>query len=419
MSPADSKGPVVGHFEVLPEKFSELTVDRLSDVVFLDLKEALPDFVSSGGMLSPLIERVWRRGCDEIITAERGIYAHKPGATKVELFFHGLTDVMAKVKVSLIVARMKELLKQVEVDESVLDSPLPTIVRRAAQTEQKSAKQEAMELLKEGLPENPTADLVRLWVFRETQDMLLLKQKIPMTREMALLTAKIDIAYQPLYMPQAQTVVGSVGCIKVPFPESQWKDGEIFRQDIALLFNATMRLYALIVKKQASIVVLPVRLATLLDKDVAELYQKFLRLLPPEVQSNIILEIRQVPKDLFSEAQVAALESVRPYVKAFIFETSPLVYTDYRKKFPTLHATGFEVSGMFVKLPASEQARLIKKYADFTSGLSLKSYIKDVRAPQIFKLAVEAKFSYVAGSAVLPEQKTCFLTQKVPLPSFA
>jgi len=74
------------------------------------------------------------------------------------------------------------------------------------------------------------------------------------------------------------------------------------------------------------------------------------------------------------------------------------------------------MTGSFVKQDPAQQARLMKKYADFASSLNMKSYIRDIRNPETFRLAVEAKFSYIAGAAILPEQKTCFLTQKLSLP---
>jgi hypothetical protein len=403
-----SSAAVSGRFEVSQEKFHEMTKDRAPDVLALDLKEVLPDFATGAARLPRLVERAWRRSCDEVIAENRGMYCVRNG-TAVQLFFFELTGGVAKAKVSLIRDRIPRILDAAKKDESILDAPLPQAAKSQPQPQGETA---LAKLVKEGLPENPSLELLRLWVSRVTQGMVTSGQKVPLTRDMIDAVGKADVVCLPLWSLSGEMIVGSAVRSRTALPQQQWNPGEPFRHDLVALFGAAFQMYSMQSKGQVALVAVPVRASSLVDKEVSELYMGFLRRLSPEVRKCLILEVTGVPKDSAPASLTGAVEAARLLVRAVMFETGLLAYADFARHFPRLHAAGFDSGD--AHLPDAEQARLMKKYAEHYQKAEGKAYVKNVSAPAVFDAAAALRFAYVSGPVIRPAQKACFAAQKLP-----
>lgn len=404
-----------GRFEVTRETFEETVKGRDVEAQELDLKDALPDVFAHTQHIPRLVEKVWRKACDDILTNNRGIYSMKPDTLIIQFYFYKLEPVVAKVKVSLIKGRMPALLSSAMSDEKILDAPAP--VDKEAVSEQRdvnAAKQKIARLESEGLTVNPSLELLHLWASRTVQNMITSGQtKLPLTREMMDVVSKSDITYLPLWNSSNQALIGSYGSITVPFSLSQYNTGETLRQELAMLFNAVFYLYSMMNKGQGALIIISCSLNMLQDKVVGELYMGILRRLGPEVRKNLIIEFKNVPKDSIPSHMVTLLDAVNQCVRAIIFETSLLTYRDYNKNVPKLHACGIDsAEGTFDE---NDQIRFLRKYAEFYNSKNLKTYIKNVSSMQVFKSAVECGFTYIASPLVRSARKDCFTAEKLPL----
>jgi hypothetical protein len=185
---------------------------------------------------------------------------------------------------------------------------------------------------------------------------------------------------------------------------------------MAVLFSALFQLYSLQAKGQSALMIVSVRAATLVDKDVAELYVGLLRRVAPELRKNLMIEICQVPKDAAPSSLVSAIETLALLVRAYAFDVGLLSAGSYARQFPKLHACGFDSSSAHV--PEAEQARLMKKFADHHHATGLKTYVRGVNARSVFDGAVACGFSYISGPLMKPLQKAAFAVQKLSQDAF-
>lgn len=398
-----------GRFEVLPEKFKEMSKGKSGDVQVLDLKEALPDLFVGTERVPRLVDRVWRRACDEVMAEDRGLYCYI-GGTIVHTFFFDMTGAIAKVKTSLIRGKIPLILKAAQGNEAVLDAPLPQSTK-PQQAAVAQGSQDLARLMKEGLPENPTPEVFRIWAQRTLQNLQAMSQKLPLTRDMIDVATRADISYLPLWSPAAQAIVGSVVTARSGVPPAQQHSGEPMRLDMASFFAAAFHLYSMQAKGQNALAVVTVRMATLVDKDAADLYIALLRRLSPEVRKNLIVEVRNLPKDSAPTSLVNAVEALSQFVRAFVFETGILSYPDFSRQFPKLHAAGFDSADVLVG--DHEQVRHMVKYAETYKAGGVKAYVKNVSSIFVLNAAVKDGFAYISGPLIRPSQKTPFPAQKL------
>jgi hypothetical protein len=403
---------VSGQFEVSPEKFFEMTKDRAQDIHAFDLREILPELFPGGSDRVPrLLHRVWRRSCDEVIAENRGIYAPK-GTTQVQIFFFELDPSVARAKVSIVKGKVPTILKAAQTNESVLDTPVAAPQRAAPKEQEKQGTAAAIAALaKEGLPDNPELAMVQLWASRALQNMVTANQKIPLTREMIDLAGKTDISYFPLWNAPAQAIVGSCLHVRASLPAAQQKPGEPFRQDLAGFFGAAFQLYSMQSKGASSLVVVPVRAATLADKETCDLWTALLKRMSPETRKNLIVEVRGAPKDVPPQSFSAAVNSIMQQARAVTFETGILAYADFTRNFPKLHACGFDSAEAHIG--EHEQVRLMKKFGEHYAHAGLKPYVKNVSSPYVRDAALLHNYAYITGPVIRPGQKTCFPAQKL------
>jgi hypothetical protein len=406
---AETTSSVTGRFEVSTEKFVETTRGKPSDVQLIDIKDAVPEAFVNTTKIPRLLERVWRRACDEVMAESRGMYCHKGGSV-VQMYFFDMTSVVSKAKADIIRSKIPHILRAAQQDDSVLDATLPQFAK-PLQAEKQSS--DLTRLMKEGLLENPKIEMVQLWVRRATQEVATSTQKIPLTREMVDLAAKADVFYLPLWSPAGQAIVGSVGHVRSAQPPPQWNSGEAARLDLAALFSAVFQLCGMQAKGHNALIVFPVRVASLLDKDLAELYSTILRRLTPETRRNVIIDVKGMPKDGASSNLLAAVETFSQLSRAVTFETGLLSFPDFSRQFPKLFAAGFDSED--VGLGEHEQVRHIAKYGAFYKSAGVKAYVKNVASRHVFDAALKEGFTYISGRIIRPSQKSAFTVQKIAI----
>jgi hypothetical protein len=325
----------------------------------------------------------------------------------VQLFFFEMTSAVAKAKADIIRGKAAQILKAAQQDNSILDAPLP----QAHKAADKHGSHDLAKLMKEGLPENPEAEIVKLWVRRATQDVATSGQKIPLTREMVDMAAKSDAAYLPLWASASQAIVGSTTQVHCGVPHQQWKSGEAARLDLAAFFASVFQLCSMHAKGQNALVVIPVRAATLMDKDIADLYFAVLGRLPPDTRRNIVLDVKGMPKDGAPISIVSALDTAARLVRAYIFETGLLSYPDFSRQFPKLYAAGFDSGD--VHLGEHEQVRHMTKYAAHYKATNAKACVMKVSSRHVFDAALREGFAYISGTLIRPAQKAGFAVQRL------
>ncbi|MDD9900623.1 MAG: hypothetical protein OXT65_06555 [Alphaproteobacteria bacterium] len=406
---AQQKRPAgAGRFEVTQAKFADIQSKQKGAAQALDLKEALPDVLQGNATRLPrLVDRVWRRSCDEIISENRGVYTYK-GGTKVDVFFYEVTPAVAKAKVSLIKMRIPKILKEAQGNEAVLDAPLVSAKQQTTTSASQSAG--TSKLQKEGLPENPPLETLHLWADRAYQDMMASTGSMPMTRDMMDLAMKADVTYLPLWNPPSGMIVGSFCTPRSPIPMGQQTPGEPLRQDLAALFHAVFQIYSIISKGAHTIIITPVRTSTLTDKRASELYTGLIRRISPEARKCLICNVVDVPKEAASITLSSAIDLLTQQVRACIFETGILTQANYLKQFPKLHACGFDSADAL--LSEHEQVGLMKKFTDHYHGAGIKCFVRNISSAYVLDAAIEGDCAYISGPIVKPSQKTAFPMSK-------
>ena len=400
--PQTASKTLSGQFEVAFKKLKE--VAGSGEVLDFNLKKVLPDFLGKSDYIPASIEKIWRRVVDDMLSKDRGIYHHKGGG-EILIYFHELSSVQGKAKISLLKKEMLTLLEKVEGGK--IDLP------NAEKNKQQPVETNLSRLIKDGLGNNPTLEMLTIWMSRVFQNLTISTQKIPLSKEMANLAIKSNITYLPLWKVSSQAVIGSLCTIRSSVPVRQYATGEVLRQDLAALFGSCFQLYSMKSKNMQSMIVIPIRAASLNNENFVELYLTFLRRFDPKFKRSLIFEIWNFPKDNVPVTFKATIETLNLLSRAYIFETGFLTYCNYCKNFPKVHACGF--NALEGNLLEDEKLRLIKKYAEQYAGFGIKTYIRSVANKKMLTTAAEAGFTYISGSIIGPASKKPQEIKKLPL----
>jgi hypothetical protein len=340
------------------------------------------------------------------MTENKGMYCHKAGSV-VQMYFFEMTAAVGKAKSDIVRSKIPGILEAAQKDDRFLDVPVPQV----KQQQQEKPPSDVARMTKEGLPENPTLELVQFWAKRAIHEISATNQKIPLTREMVDLASKSNTFFLPLWSPAGQAIVGAVAHARSTLPPAQWNSGETARLDIAAFIACVFQACGMQTKGQNGIVVMPVRLTSLGDKDISELYAAVLRRLAPEVQRNIILCVKGMPKDSVPGRIVDVIEQMGKFTRACTFETGLLSYPDFSKQFPKLFAAGFD--SVDVALGDQEQVFHMPKYAAYYKKAGVKTFVTEVSSKHVFASAIKEGFVYISGSFIRPAQKAAFAVQKL------
>ena len=289
--PQTTSNTLSGQFEVAFKKLKE--VAGSGEMLDFNLKKVLPDFLGKSDYIPPSIEKIWRRVVDNMLSEDRGIYHHKGGG-EILIYFHELSPVQGKAKISLLKKEMLVLLEKVEGGK--ID--LPTAEKKE---QQQPVETNLSRLIKDGLGNNPTLEMLNIWTSRVFQNLTISTQKIPLLKEMADLAIKSNITYLPLWNASSQAVIGSLCTVRSSVPVRQYATGEVLRQDLAALFASCYQLYSMRSKNMQSLIVIPVRASSLNNENFVELYLAFLRRFDSNFKKSIIFEILNFPKNKISQ----------------------------------------------------------------------------------------------------------------------
>jgi len=405
------KNNTSGKFELTEEEFKKLSAGK--EVLTFNIKTAFPDLFADTDKVPRMLERIWRRAIDDILYETKGAYTNN-GSTNVDVIFDDLPPAAGKVKLDILKNKLPELLKDVENGKIDLDQPSEIASKpQKFKTEQKDVPSELELLIKEGLKENPSIEVLNMWAMRTLQDVISSKAKIPLTKDMIAINKNTNVIFSPLWTKSNQTLVGSSPAIKIGLPSKQYNSGEKARQDLILLFSGVLQIYNLLAKKEHPLIFFPIDFTNLQNKKFIELYIAFLKRLSANVKMAIIFEFKNVPKGSITKNIKEIIESIVAHGRSFVFETSLLTYADYKKEFPKLYACGFDMDSYPV--PPGDLMRLTKKFQEHYTKQGLKPYIKSVKTPQAFTIATSLDFLYIAGDIIEPAQKEAFSLKKLSL----
>lgn len=399
-----------GRFEVTPAKFKELAKGNPQK---FDLKDALPSLLAGTKHVPRLVDRVFRRACDEVMSESKGFYCRMGESSGAMIFFYDATEVATRTKIGIIKDRIPKLLSEAQADESVLDAPLPqSKTTLTPPPEKPRGSQTLAKLAKEGLPDNPLANVLHLWSRRTMQDMATVtSHKMPLTRDMVDMSVRAGVTYLPIWAPAGEAIVGSVASASSPLPQSQWKTGEQGRVDLVALFGAAFQLCMMASKGQNAIIITSLSASTLMANETSLLVRSLISRLPPAAQKNLILNVRDMPKDSAAPSLVSTIQMIEQSVRAVIFETGILSYPDFSRQFPKLHAAGFDSVG--VRLSEHEQIHHMTKYSQTYAAAGVKAFIMNVNSVHVLDAAIGEGFTYVSGPLIRPAQKIFFPMQKL------
>ncbi|MCK4944690.1 MAG: hypothetical protein KAS59_00295, partial [Alphaproteobacteria bacterium] len=351
---------------------------------------------------------------DNMLSENRGVYHHKGGG-KILIYFHELTPALGKAKIGLLKNKMLAQLENVQKGRSDPDQPL--VSEKDSSPNKNEQKQPAetnlSRLIKDGLGNNPNLEILTLWMSRVLQNLTMSTHKTPLLREMSDLAIKSNISYLPLWSASAQAIIGSICTVRSPISVNKYDTGEFLRQDLASLFSSCFHLYSMQSKNVQSLIVIPIRITSLNDKNFVELYLTFLHRLDSKIKKNIIFEIKNIPKDNLPATLKETIKTLEISSRAYIFETGILTYFNHSKNFPKLHACGFNAAEG--NLSENEKLRLTKKYAEQYAGFGVKTYIRFVDDKKTLATVVKAGFTYISGSIIGAATKTPYTTKKLPL----
>lgn len=305
-----------------------------------------------------------------------------------------------KARAARIADMQKNIVRLLAPEGERTEKPAPKPLSAEAQLESDFAR-----VMREGLYPNPGDEVVRLWCVRVMHELLHSNRKVPLLPDMLRLVAGAEAAYVPFLDTETGKIAGSACRIACVAPVSAYNTGETMRQDLAALFCAAVQLYFLQGRGQQGIVVVPVRLSTVSDGAIADLYRVFLSRLAPEVAGNVMLEFCGLPKDGYMAGNVETLQGISNAVRGFMFDTGVSLQRDFLADFPSLHACGFS-------LTEKDAPTAAKKHALFYGNIGVKTYIKDVRTERDRSFAQSLDVTYIFGEAVGALQKNAFAQQK-------
>jgi len=406
---------ISGRYEVTEHQFNESLKDEpRENILPFDLKLAFPDVLARSGKPPKIVDKIWRKTLDEFMSDYGGAYYPANNSTFVQIWVDNLPGPAAKAKLVGVAQTMGVVYKSIQGKENPEDAVNAWFEKPKDKSEAKSAPQlspEMARLLQDGLGENPTMNMLEIWMNRVGSAMMHGGPKAPFVTEVFDVMAKSALVYQPMWNAQAELLVGSTPIYKGTVLPAKYTAAEPFRQDLVLMFAGSFQLHALATKNIQSLIFLPMRYATLLNKGVHEFVMTFFRLLNPALRKSLIIEIRSIPKDGMSPGARTALQDMAPFCKAYTLETNVFSKDDYTRDIPNVHACGVDMSG----ISDVDVVMGLRRFADNNKGRPQKNFVRGLISRQSIKVAKDMGFAYMSGPAVHPIEKFCTAVRKHPI----
>lgn len=389
-----------GQHEVPQDAFDDIIAEKAVVPQTIDLKIILPDLFINTERVPRLVAQAWRVAADAALQETSGIYTYR-GGTIIDIAFFHFPPAAARAKAQDIRAQILTAVGR-KPENPVIDFVAPPAKTASKDVLMKDLvaqlESEIQKLNREGLGLNPGDEMVRLWAARVMHDLYHDRRSIPLLPQMMELVAQADVSYLPFFDVETRSIGGSCSVVSTQLPPEKYNTGEILRQDMAALFSAAVQLYYLRSRAQEGMVVIPARVQTVGDFDIAGLYVNFLARLAPEISACLAMEVIGLPLETAPMAVADSINTISNGLRSCFFDMggappqrafhNPLI------QFPTLHACGFSRA-------AADDGwhRRAEKFVAHYRGLGLKTYLKDVSEPRDAETAQRIGFTYIMGTA--------------------
>lgn len=408
----------MGQHEVPQDNFDDIIAEKSVIAHTLDLKTVLPDLFINTQRVPRLVAQAWRAAADAALDETPGIYTYR-GGTLVDIAFFLLPAAAARLRLRDIGQSLMAAVSAPHAAQEI-DFAVPPAKAAAKDLLMKELvaqmESEIHKLNREGLGQNPGDEMVRLWAARALHDMYHSRRNIPLLPQMMDMVAQSDISYVPFFDLETAAIGGACCGIASPVPPDKYNTGEIMRQDLAMLFGAVVQVYYLRSRLQESSIIVPLRLQTVADFDVAALYTGFLARVAPDVAASLMVEVSGLPAENAPLAVAESINAISNGVRSCLLDMG----SDPRARgvagalhnplaqFPVLHGCGFSLKG----ITSGNWHRAAKNFVAYYRDLGLKTYIKDVSAPADIEAAKTIGFTYIIGDALGQAQRIPVLANK-------
>lgn len=403
-----------GQHELPQDAFDDVIAEKGAVAQTIDLKSLLPDLFINTSRVPRLVAQAWRSVADAALQETAGVYTYR-GGTVIEIVFYLLPPAIARIRTQDIGAQIKAVLAHLKESPDAgfaAAAPKPAAKTLLFKGLVEQLESEIQKLNRDGLGVNPGDEMVRLWAARVMHDLYHDRRSIPLLPQMMELVAQVDISYLPFFDAETRGIGGSFSVVSSPLPPDKYNTGEILRQDMSALFSAAVQLYYLRAHGREGMVVMPVRVKTLADYDIAGLYTNFLSRLAPEISACLAVEVTGLSRDAAPVAVAESIHAISNGLRSCFFNMgAPAAQPGFHNpvaQFPTLHACGFSCAAA-----GAGWQRKAEKFVAHYRGLGLKTYLTDVSQPNDAEAAKAIGFTYVAGAAFGGSQRVPFSLNKI------
>lgn len=377
-----------GKFEADKKALGKKAKERKGEILTLDLREIIPDYLSSDKIPRGIRTGV-NRALDSYFENFGGLYTYTKG-TKMEVFFDNASGAMAKNKLKTIGTKIRDTLQS----GNAADMMAGGGGGGGPQAPEKKKAEEPSALarvMKEGLPENPDEKTLLTWAQRVLQDTLHVQEGQFLPKELLLL----GNLYKPVFMPlwfHGRDVLNGSFCQLAGAPQAR-EVGERHRQNFAVLIAAIIASLHFLKKGKQGIIFVPLFGPMLQNNDLCDLYFAILRALPTALRQTIAIEIKGLPDPPMSERIREKVAQLAKLCRAIAFHTSLLSPSDYSvgdiKPFAyILSCSGFG---------AGVLGATLKKASDFCKTKGIKSIAYAVKDEHETAAAVAAGIDFIAS----------------------
>ena len=382
----DSRGKFEAEKKVLGKKAKE----RKGEVQTLDLKEIIPDYISSN-KISRGIRMGVCRALDGYFEQNGGLYAYTKD-TKLDLFIDGASGNIAKNRVKALSEKIREIL-QTGNAAALISGSADATGQQPGTTEKKRVEEPSAlaRVMKEGLPENPDEKTLLTWAQRVLQDVLHQPEGQFLPKELLLLGNLYKPVFMPLWFHSREVLNGSF-CQLAGAPQLR-ETGERHRQSFAVLVAAIIASLRFLKAGKQGIIFVPLFGPLLQNNDLADLYFSILRILPAPLRQTIAIEIKGLPDPPLSERNKEKILHLSKFCRAVIFHTSILSPMDY--SFPDFKPFAYVLS--CAGYGTGVLGTTLKKSGEFCKSKGIKSIAYAIKDEHELAAAVAAGVDFIAS----------------------
>lgn len=390
-----------GRHELNEANFKKFKNEEEREFQTLDLKKLFPKILGNTDKLPRRLEHIWRMASDAYLENEKGLYFFQAQGCLIYFSFDGIVGNLARTQIDNIAKYIqKSFQSSLEEggDEYKLSEPPEN---KPSQTENKIGGDENLKKVLEGLRKNPEISEVKLWSSRVLQN-LHLNNSIP--QEMLKLREEYKICYVPSWNAENGVLVGA-NCELNPRGLTANNDGQIIRDNIALITAARQEIERLHNKKSQAVLIVPIYIKSLLERDVSDLILAFINKTPEPVRKSMIFELRGIGKNQIQSTVKEPLETISKISRALIIDTGILAQPDMNKEPFKIHAYGCNFND--VNMSVEDKLKMMKKYASTYKARGSKVFIRNLPNIAALEQAQEFGFTYINAPSTITPKLSC------------